>query len=212
VTLSHRLPDEPAGWTDLSRLREGTPAQRSAHAALIGSGVTEALASHGPVLVGTIPLDVNVDESDLDVICEVRDPDLFERTLRHRFGGFAGFSCRRTRKDGLPTVIASFRYGTFEIEVFGQPQPTADQHAYRHMVAEARLLSLASATDRETIRALKRAGMKTEPAFASHFSLPGDPYLELLRLSDAPAEELAALVRRAGQRRRRPGSMDRDEA
>lgn len=60
------------------------------------------------------------------------------------------------------------------VEVFAQARPVRAQRARRHLVAERRLLEAAGEGGAEKIRRLKRRGVKTEPAFAEYFTLPGD--------------------------------------
>ena len=65
------------------------------------------------------------------------------------------------------------------------------------MIAEARLLSLAGESAKQAIRALKKQGIKTEPAFARYFGLLGDPYETLYALADASEAKLRDIVNRA---------------
>lgn len=181
-------------WEDLSR---GTAQQRQAFAALAELRIMDVLRPYSPVLAGTFPLDLNIPGSDLDVICEVHDGEAFRRTLNDAYGHLPGVEVRSAVKHGLPTVICRFNYEGFPVEVFGQPVPSRENRAYRHMTAEARLLAVAGAEAVAEIRRLKAEGLKTEPAFAEYFALPGDPYETLLTLADAPEHELNRVVQRA---------------
>ncbi|RZK25397.1 MAG: DUF4269 domain-containing protein, partial [Hymenobacter sp.] len=78
-----------------------------------------------------------------------------------------------------------------------QPLPTKQQHGYRHLVVEARLLAAGGTTLQEKVRDLKAQGVKTEPAFAKLLALPDDPYQALLNLETYSDQELRQLV---GQR------------
>jgi hypothetical protein len=184
-------------WHDLTYLHAGTPRQRAAWEAIHRLGIMERLQAYQPVLAGTIPLDIDVADSDLDVICCASDLDAFDRFVRDAFGRQDGFSQQRCDVNGVPSSVTSFWHGGFAFELFAQPVPADRQNAYRHMVMEARLLALSGEQAREGIRELKRNGMKTEPAFARYFGIPGDdPYQALLeweRYSDA---ELAELIQK----------------
>ena len=50
------------------------------------------------------------------------------------------------------------------------------------MLVEYRILQLANGKLHQAIRKMKKAGIKTEPAFAQYFKLEGDPYQALLEL------------------------------
>jgi uncharacterized protein DUF4269 len=58
-----------------------------------------------------------------------------------------------------------------------------EQLAFRHLVAEWRILSGQDALFKRKILELKERGIKTEPVFAQLLGLAGDPYQELLRFS-----------------------------
>jgi hypothetical protein len=62
------------------------------------------------------------------------------------------------------------------------------------MVVEARLLRYGGEEVRRQIRVLKVQGLKTEPAFAAVFALPGDPYQALSQLAELPEEALIAHI------------------
>lgn len=182
----------------LDGLRAGTPRQQQARGVLLDNGVWAALAAYDPVLCGTIPLDVDVETSDLDVICEAHDLDVFLSDVTAAFGGRPAFEAYQTIIDGRPSAIARFRLDSFEVEIFGQNCPVTRQNAFVHLQIEARLLALADEGAKEDIRRLKQAGMKTEPAFAEYFELPGDPYQTLLVLQALDDEPILRQI--AGRR------------
>lgn len=183
-------------WLTIEYLAAGTPRQQAAHAALTRARVMEHLAPWRPLLAGTIPLGIDLPESDLDILCEVWAFDPFLARLQASFGHLPGFTVRRKEVDGLPTVVARFQADSFQVEVFAQPRPVLEQNGYRHMVVEARLLALAGPGAAEAIRAMKAAGIKTEPAFARFFGLAGDPYQALLDLYESDESALRAIVGR----------------
>jgi hypothetical protein len=74
----------------------------------------------------------------------------------------------------------------------------AQQHGYRHMVVEARLLAASGPRLKERVIQEKTLGLKTEPAFAKLLALPGDAYQALLALETADAQQLRALVQQHG--------------
>ena len=186
-----------AGWRDISYLACGNARQRRAFRALNALGILNILRAYSPALTGTIPLDIDIAQSDLDIICEVgRASDLaaFERVVEDAFSARDSFQIERITVKGVATVFARFTFDGFPIEIFAQPRPVTEQNAYRHMVVEARLLEIGGEDARRAIRQLKSAGLKTEPAFARYFKIEGDPYEALLQLSSRSAEELRKFI------------------
>lgn len=183
-------------WRDYSYLAQGSPAQQAAWAVLNELRLDAVLRAYSPVLVGTFPLDLAVEGSDLDIACEAHDLNTFARRLKRAFGHQEGFTLKKAEYDGLPTALARFTSGGLALEIFGQARPVREQHAYRHLIVEARLLTLAGPRAREAILGFKREGLKTEQAFARYFGLSGDPYQRLLELSTLDESMLRAALRR----------------
>jgi ribosomal protein S18 acetylase RimI-like enzyme len=154
------------------------------------------LEAFQPTLVGTYPLGLQVDGSDLDIVCTCDDLDAFERALRAMLAELGVTDVRLVRHEPH-AVVAAFHLGDIAFEVFGQALPVHEQRGFRHMVIEGRLLVCGGAALRERVRALKRTGVKTEPAFAQLLGLAGDPYAALLELETWPPERLRAAVERA---------------
>jgi len=183
-------------WRDLSYLLHGNARQRQAHRALHDLGIFTTLREFDPVLVSTICLGIDVPDSDLDVVCEIDDPQRFAAVVESAFSHHEAFElCHRTDRT-LPAVVAQFRYAGFTIEIFGEPQPVERQNAYRHHVVHARLLAIGGEAMRRAIQRLKASGLKTEAAFATHLGLGGDPYETMLALSDLSDDALREMMRR----------------
>ena len=151
-------------WRDPTYLLRGTATQQAAYHALEGLGVFRLLSAFDPVLAGTIPLDIDVPGSDLDIVCYATDVEAFAQHLHDAFGHCDTFVLQHTVVDGLPTVIGQFTSRGCPIEIFGQPRPATEQHAGRHMVVEERLLRHGGPEVRRQIRHLKRP--KTVNEFA----------------------------------------------
>ncbi len=160
----------------IDALREGTTTQQAAWRVLVALGILEILAPFQARLVGTIPIDVDIPGSDLDIICHAPDLDALARTLEAHFSYLPDFRFSRKQHYRQSVLICEFRYGGFPIQVYGSPTPVARQRAWVHLVAEAHLLAQGGAAAKAAVRALKLAGEKTEPAFAQVFGLAGDPY------------------------------------
>lgn len=140
------------------------------------------LSGFDPVLVGTIPIDIDVPGSDLDILCCWQDAEEFCTVLKRLFSTQEGFCIRMESIRGQISVIASFILEGWEVEIFGQNIPTRQQMGYRHMLVEERIVKERGDQFRHAVRSLKMQGIKTEPAFAQLLGLGGDPYLALLEL------------------------------
>lgn len=183
-------------WFDLSYLRTGTDRQKQAWEAIRQTGVMELLEPYTPVLAGTIPLSIDIADSDLDIICECHQLEDFGSRVRTHFQRTPGYTEQRLQVNQVPTCVISFFDAGFCFELFAQPVPVRKQNAYRHMAIESRLLALGGPDAYDEIRRLKQEGIKTEPAFAIYFDIPGDdPYQALLALEQASDRELHARLR-----------------
>ncbi|MBE7635300.1 DUF4269 domain-containing protein [Sneathiella sp. P13V-1] len=153
----------------------------------------EKLSQYQPVIIGTPPLGIQIETSDIDIACSSINLEDFERATVKIFGDFNGFSTRTRFVQHRPTVIVNFKHMGWEIEIFCQTIPTIDQWGVRHYFVEKRLLDLAPDLASQ-IRALKQQGLKTEPAFAKTLGLTGDPYEVILELENRSDYELLNLL------------------
>lgn len=188
----HPMPN----WHNPDYLRHGSARQQAAYAALQRLGILLTLRPFAPVLAGTIPLALDVPGSDLDLICEVAaaGQPAFAALLHRHYGALPGFGLRHTYWQGLPTVVCRFRAEAFDWELFAQPRPARQQQAVRHLQVEYAVLQAGGDAWRRAVLALRRQGLKTEPAFARLLQLPGDPYAALLTLESWPEAQLRAYV------------------
>ncbi len=193
--------DEDTGmmWHDFSYLQYGTARQREAYVCLQELGVTTTLKEFHPTLVSTICIDIDVETSDLDVICQFNDSRAFSECLRTTYKDYPHFVLFPLDPE-TSAVVARFESKGFLVEVFGQPLPVWRQNAYRHLTIMARLLSFGGDRLREAVRALKRRGVKSEAAFASCLGLVGDPYAALFDLESLSDSRIAELVRESLRR------------
>jgi hypothetical protein len=183
-------------WKDPSYLVAGTSRQRRTYAVLKDLGILTTLGTFDPVVAGTIPLDIDLPGSDIDIICEVTPAvsQSFEQLLHTHYGHLPGFRFGKVASGLQPALVSSFCYAQVEIEVFGQDLPTVQQYAFRHMVVEHAVLRAGGAPWRTAVRRLKEQGLKTEPAFATLLQLPGNPYEALLTLEGLSTAELASML------------------
>lgn len=166
-------------FEDISYLKAGNDKQRRAYEILKKYRVLDLLEKFDPILTGTIPINIDIETSDLDISCCYSDKDEFVDAVMHLFSPEKQFVLRQSSE--FNSVVCNFWLDDFELELFGQSIPTKQQHAYRHMLIEHRLLEERGEEFRQEIIALKKQGYKTEPAFGIALGLEGNPYEELLK-------------------------------
>jgi len=169
-------------FKNIEYLKAGILQQQLAYIELINIGVFDKLSKYNPILAGTIPIDIGLPESDLDIICECDDHAEFSDYLIKIFGSRDEFKIDTQFYSGIKSTIARFKGEKFNIEIFGQSIPTEKQYAYRHMLIEYRILREKGEKFKSETYDLKKSGLKTEPAFAKLLGLGGNPYEELLKL------------------------------
>ncbi len=179
--------DEPESFGPL-------PRQLEAARTMAKLGLAQIFQEFTPVLAGTIPLAIDLPESDLDILCFAADLRIFAAHCQKLAPKLKNYRERQMILRGIPSFVASGRFENFELEIFAQPIPVHKQWGYRHLLIEARLLKLAGEPLRLRIIELKQAGLKTEPAFAHCLQLPGDPYAALLELETLDDEQLRELI------------------
>ena len=167
-------------FLDITYLKFGNKKQQKVYQILVQNKVMENLSTYNPIVVGTIPLQIDIETSDIDIICYVRDKNQFIEALVSSFRDMKGFKV--TKNTAFDSIKANFHLEDFEFEIFGQDLESFQQNAYQHMIIEHSILMEKGEEFRQEIIKLKRQGLKTEPAFAQLLGLDGNPYAELLKL------------------------------
>lgn len=177
-------------YRKIEYLSHGNPRQKAACAAIERLHILEILQDFDPILVGTIPLAIDIAGSDLDIVCQV---DHFERFSQLLFSNFGTCKDYRQQKKSGPKgliLVSNFQFMGFEFEIYASSEPVESLNGYRHMIIEDRILKLLGDTFRREVIARKEKGLKTEPAFASLLKLDGDPYKSLLSLEHLSNQEI----------------------
>jgi len=151
------------------------------------------LAAYEPTVIGTPPLDIDIESSDIDIACTATDLEFFKSDITARFSTAQGFVVEHVTNFSDPAVRAAFQSHGWEIELFCQSLPIRQQHGVRHFHVEKRLLDI-EPTLRSKVLQRKQAGQKTEPAFAALLRMEGDPYEAMLGLEACSDSELALLA------------------
>jgi hypothetical protein len=179
---------------DIDYLICGNKRQKEAYNAIDKLDIFKKLEKFNPVLAGTIPLEIDIDSSDLDIICESSDLKEFESIIKLHFGSLHSFNSYTLNVRGVPSVITSFEVHGFTFEIFCQSVTVQNQYAVIHLNIEARLLRLSDDAAKENIRNLKLQGIKTELAFAIYFKIAGDPYVELAKMANLTYQQLQNMI------------------
>jgi len=167
-------------FTKLDYLKIGNERQKRAYEILTKYRIFEVLEHYSPILAGTIPIEIDIEESDLDIICEVEDKIEFEKFLVQNFSELDLKIEKITIKEEK-SIICNFQLEEFPIEIFAQNMPTIEQNAYRHMIVEYKILQENGEEFKQKIIDLKKKGIKTEPAFGVLLGLK-NPYEDLLKI------------------------------
>lgn len=168
----------------LSILKNGDEKQRRAYQALKELNILHDLSSYKPLLCGTIPLGIDHEQSDLDIVLETDHLDSLALKLKTTYGQHSEFSQKKTTVRRREVLITNFFFEDFEFELFAQAQSTKEQYGYLHMLVEYYLLK-ENPEWKKRIRKMKKNGLKTELAFCLLLDLKGDPYDELIRYGRA---------------------------
>ena len=167
-------------FKNIAYLKTGNQKQQLAFEVLTKHKVLENLADFDPILVGTIPINIDIENSDLDIICYWKNKLDFIERIKQLFEKETNFTIRKIVIDNQESVVANFFIDAFEIEIFGQNIPTELQNGYKHMIIEDKILRSRDENFRLEIVKLKEKGIKTEPAFGLLLGLKGNIYQELL--------------------------------
>ncbi|MGC3943421.1 MAG: DUF4269 domain-containing protein [Chryseolinea sp.] len=95
-------------FRSLDYLESGNKRQRRVHALLSAYHVMEQLLPYGPILTGTIPLEIDIENSDLDIVCCYSNDEDFYSDLVKRFANHSGFKVRRTVIGEAPNCHLQF--------------------------------------------------------------------------------------------------------
>jgi hypothetical protein len=168
-------------FRDIRYLFAGSSEQQRIYALLQQTNLLGALRDFDPIVIGTFPLDIQTETSDVDIACCAPDLAAFEAFLKSIFGAYDEFTVSRLTSRNEDALVANFSISNQSIEIFGQAKPTHLQLGYLHMVAEHNLLRQHGEGFKQAVINLKKQGIKTEPAFCKILGIEGDPYIELLQ-------------------------------
>ena len=142
-----------------------------------------------PALAGSLPIDLALENSDLDIITYASDLKSYAGLLRREFGHLDSYQSSRGIVLGVATLMTKFMFQGEAYEIFTQAVLVPQQNAVIHLLVEERLLALGGLEFREKIWMARQSGLKTEPAFGEVLGLE-EPYRDLLSLEDLSDHEI----------------------
>lgn len=170
-------------FTKIDYLKNGNERQRRAFELLTKHRIFEKLKEYSPILAGTVPIEIDIAGSDLDLIFEVDlrfEEDFLDDLMWSKFIP-DDVRVEYPIINGEKCITLNFMLEEFPVEIFGQNKPTTQQNAYLHMIAEHKILLEKGEEFKQKIIELKKQGIKTEPAFGILLGLE-NPYEDLLKL------------------------------
>ncbi len=167
-------------FTTVGYLKSGSEIQKKVYEILTKYRIFEKLKEYSPLLAGTFPIGINIEGSDLDIICQFKNENDFTGILQQYFQDNDNFTLKEITVNGEKSVVLNFILKGFPIEIFGQNKPVTKQNAYRHMIVEYKILQQKGEDFKQKIIELKKKGIKTEPAFGLLLGLE-NPYEDLLK-------------------------------
>jgi len=156
-------------FTTIDYLKNGNEKQKRVYEILTKHQILEKLKEYSPILAGTIPIEIDIEGSDLDIICEVDlrfqedflDDLMFSKFIPHDVEVKVEYPII----NGEKCIVLNFILEEFSIEIFGQNKPTIEQNAYRHMIAEYKILQEKGENFKQKIIEFKQKGNKNRTCF-----------------------------------------------
>ncbi|MCG8315213.1 MAG: DUF4269 domain-containing protein [Pseudomonadales bacterium] len=159
--------------------------------AISQSRVKEIFETYSPSIVSTIFVELDTNQSDIDVVCEYQQQSAFASLISSSFQNCDCYSLDVYSK----CVIGRFKVASFLFEIYGAPIPVTQQLAFRHYQIMLRLARLGGNPFKQRVRELKNSGLKTEPAISQLLGLEGDAYSAVLELELWSNEKLKAHIK-----------------
>lgn len=153
------------------------------------TGILNKFKQFSPCISGTLPLGIQRQDSDLDILFCADDLQEFLDHAKSVFQNESGFHFQFSQNQGLESLVINFEYLGLPIELFAQDCDSFQQRANQHFLIEGRLLKVLGSSFCGKVCDLKQQGIKTEPAFAQILNLD-EPYQDLVDLNQLSDAEL----------------------
>jgi predicted metalloenzyme YecM len=156
------------------------------HQWLESTNLMAKMAAWRPLFSGSIPLEIDLPGSDLDILLEATDLERDSVAIKKALGRSIDLTWKpAVSSHGGRALIARIKNAPRTIELFLSETPVLRQNSHRHLLSEYLYLLAKGESLRTEVRKLKQSGLRTEPAFAAALDITGDPYQELLKWPSA---------------------------
>lgn len=158
----------------------------------------EIFKDHEPFIGGTIPLGIDLPESDIDFLVTFPTHFDFKNLCTAQFSGNPDFAMSQGHANGADYSLCQFTYRRVKIEIYSSVTTTFEQNGFQHYQIEEKLLKYGVLEWQNEVIKLKSQGLKTEPAFARLLNKDDvDSYLYLKQLQKKPIQELREIIQTA---------------
>lgn len=133
------------------------------------------LDGFNPALVGSYPVGLALEGSDLDYVCDAYDLEAFATTAIEAFGDLDNFTCEMKNMRGGASCVVTFESPNgYPVEIVAQPRPTGQNYGYLRMLVTARLVAFVGKSGQENLLKLKKGGASTDVALMTLFGIDED--------------------------------------
>lgn len=164
---------------------------KSVYSAIKSSQILKKFKKYNPLITGTFPLGIDINNSDLDFMMSCLDFNNLKNEVEQNYPN-AKIEILTDNDESI--FFSEFKFNDLRFEIFAQKKPSTEQRAYKHYLVEEQLLKLGGERLKQKIIKLKNAGLKTEPAFCNALNIKGDPYLKMLDLQLHTEDKLIKLL------------------
>jgi len=191
-----------SSYLKVDYLKDGNDRQKKLFYEISNLGLMESFSLFNPIIVGTIPIGIDIPNSDVDLIVDISNhkiSNFFDNFIHENRNLIFELKCKKNINNSF---ISKFETESFNFEIFGECQDTCKQFGFIHMMVENEILRILGEEFKNSIRELKYQGIKTEPAFCKLLGFENDPYNYLYNLKNLSLDDFSKEIKEAYSRAR----------
>ena len=105
---------------NIKYLKQGNEDQREAYKIVEDLNHESYLKDYKPTLVGTIPIEINTKDSDLDILCEIDNFENFDRAIKNKYSHLDKFMQSKGEYQNRESLVYNLKYQNKSVEIFAQ--------------------------------------------------------------------------------------------